>query len=96
MNKQSLTISGPMTIYEVGDWRELFLHSLKSGSSLDVDLHTSGPWDTAGLQLLISLVNTGHQRDCEVRFHLVPKVCHDLARRAGLSEWLKKLSLSEL
>ena len=96
MNKQSLTISGPMTIYEVGDWRELFLHSLKSGSSLDVDLHTSGPWDTAGLQLLISLVNTGHQRDCEVRFQLVPKVCLDLARRAGLSEWLRKLSNSEL
>ncbi|MCY2932761.1 MAG: STAS domain-containing protein [Planctomycetota bacterium] len=96
MYKQSLTISGPVTIYEVRDWRETLLHSLKSGTSLEVDLHTSGPWDTAGLQLLISFVNTGHQRDCDVRLLLVPKVCRDLAKRAGLSEWLTRRTASEI
>lgn len=96
MHTQSMTVSGPMTIYEVSDWRETFLHSLKPGVALDVDLHTSGPWDAAGLQLLVSLVNTGYQRDCEVRFQLVPKVCREIARRAGLGQWLTERSSSEL
>lgn len=96
MNSQSLTVSGPMTIYEVGDWRETFLQSVRPGTALDVDLHTSGPWDAAGLQLLISLVNTGYQRDCQIRFQLVPKVCREIANRAGLGDWLKGCSSSEL
>jgi ABC-type transporter Mla MlaB component len=96
MNAQSLTVSGPVTIYEVSDWREQMLHCVKTGTALNVDLHTSGPWDTAGLQLLISLVLTGQQRDCEIRFQLVPKVCRDIAKRAGLSQWLAERSVSEL
>jgi ABC-type transporter Mla MlaB component len=96
MNSQTLTVSGPVTIYEVSDWREQLLNSVKTGTALDVDLHTSGPWDAAGLQLLISLVLTGQQRDCDIRFQLVPKVCRDIAKRAGLSQWLAERSASEL
>lgn len=96
MNSQHLTVSGPVTIYEAKDWRDQFLHSLRPGEPLEVDLHTSGPWDIAGLQLLISLANTADAKDCEIRFQLVPEVCRELAQRAGLSVWLKQRSVSEL
>ncbi len=96
MNAQTLTVSGPVTIYEVSEWREQFLASVKTGTTLNVDLHTSGPWDASGLQLLISLVLTGQQRDCAIRFQLVPKVCREIAKRAGLQTWLADHSDSEL
>jgi len=96
MNAQTLTVSGPVTIYEVNEWREHFLSSVKTGTNLNVDLHTSGPWDAAGLQLLISLVLTGQQRDCSIRFQLVPRVCREIAKRAGLQKWLADYSDSEL
>lgn len=96
MNAQTLTVSGPVTIYEVSEWREQILASVKTGTNLNVDLHTSGPWDAAGLQLLISLIMTGQQRDCHIRFQLVPKVCRELAMRAGLQKWLAEYSDSEL
>lgn len=85
-----------MTIYEATDWREQFQGNLKPGTALDVDLHTSGPWDITGLQLLISLVRTGKHQDSQVRFVLVPASCRDVARRAGLANWLKSHSVSEL
>jgi ABC-type transporter Mla MlaB component len=96
MNPQSLSVSGPMTIYEATDWREQFQAAISPGKPLAVDLHTAGPWDVAGLQLLISLVRTGDQRDCPIRFRLVPSTCREIARRAGLLEWLLSHSDSEL
>lgn len=85
-----------MTIYEASDWREQFLHAFQPGKPLEVDLHTSGPWDVAGLQLLISLTRTGDNLECPVRFLLVPPGCREIARRAGLTDWLKHHSISDL
>lgn len=85
-----------MTIYEASDWREQFLHAIKPGTPLEVDLHTSGPWDVSGLQLLISLTHTGDHLESPVRFLLVPPGCREIARRAGLSEWLKQHTISDL
>jgi hypothetical protein len=85
-----------MTIYEAADWREQFQGNLEPGTALDVDLHTSGPWDIAGLQLLVSLVRTGERQDIPVRFLLVPASCRDVARRSGFANWLKSYTGSEL
>lgn len=96
MTPQSMSVSGPMTIYEATDWREQFLAAITPGTTLNVDLHTAGPWDLAGLQLLLSLVRTGEQRDCPVKFRLVPSTCREIARRAGLVQWLNDHTESEL
>lgn len=96
MNAQSLSVSGPMTIYEASDWREQLLNAVKPGKPLEVDLHTSGPWDISGLQLLISLTRSGDHLESPVRFLLVPPGCREIARRAGLTDWLKKYTISDL
>ena len=48
----------------------------------------TGPWDVAGLQLLISCVKTGRDRNQAVRLVNPPRGCAELAERSGLREWL--------
>jgi ABC-type transporter Mla MlaB component len=62
--------------------------ALSDGKPVRIDLSDSGPWDLAGIQLLISCVATGRDRDLEVRLVEVPLVCSQVAERSGLSGWL--------
>ena len=83
-------LSGPLTLYESNDIRELLIAALAIDGDLILDLETSGPWDLAGLQLLlasdISVRKAGHA----VRFVQVPKVCVEIAERSGVSDWLRE------
>jgi ABC-type transporter Mla MlaB component len=81
-------LTGPITLYEVATVREGLRAALAEGKPLRIDLSDSGPWDIAGLQLLISCVQSGRQRSQEVRIVNVPRSCAEMAQRAGLSEWL--------
>lgn len=81
-------LSGPVTLYEVATVREIFRAALAAEAPTGIDLSESGPWDIAGLQLLIACVKAGRLRGQEVRFVNVPPGCVDQARRYGLSEWL--------
>jgi ABC-type transporter Mla MlaB component len=81
-------LTGPVTLYEVAAVRETLRTALGEGQPLRVDLAESGPWDIAGLQVLISCVKAGRQRGQEVRIVNVPPGCADLAHRYGLSDWL--------
>ena len=80
-----VSLSGPITLYESSEVRDRLLTAMSEGKDLRVDLETSGPWDLAGLQLLISVVASGHKEGLSVRLVNVPGVCRSLGplRLAG-------------
>jgi ABC-type transporter Mla MlaB component len=85
---KTLLLTGPITLYEVSAVCESLRMALSEGKPLRIDLSDSGPWDLAGLQLLISCVKSARNRDLEVRLAQVPEVCAQIAQRCGLSDWL--------
>jgi anti-anti-sigma factor len=85
---KTILLTGPITLYKVSEVRETLREALAEGKQLRIDLSDSGPWDLAGLQLLISCVKTARNRDLTVRLVSVPKMCAEIAERSGLSDWL--------
>jgi anti-anti-sigma regulatory factor len=85
-------LSGPITLYESNELRETLLLALSEGEDFAVDLETSGPWDLAGLQLLIALIASGRKLDRRVRLVHVPRVCLEIAERSGLDDWLRTVT----
>ena len=85
---EHILLTGPITIYEAATVRESLRIALAGGKPLRIDLSDSGPWDIAGLQLLISCVRGGLQSSQVVRIVNPPRTCAELAQRSGLSEWL--------
>jgi ABC-type transporter Mla MlaB component len=84
-------LTGPVTLYEVAAVREALRSALAEGNPLRIDVSESGPWDIAGLQLLISCVRSGRSRGQEVRVVNPPRSCIDTAERSGLAEWLRSV-----
>lgn len=84
----SLSLSGPITLYESVEVREVLRAAVAEGKDMRIDLDASGPWDLAGLQLLISLVNTADKAGLAVHLMNVPNVCREVAERSGLADWL--------
>ncbi len=93
LESKTILLTGPITLYEVSAVRETLRMALAEGNRLRIDLRNSGPWDLAGLQLLISCVRTARDRDRTVRLVNIPGVCAEIAERSGLSDWL--LSVQE-
>lgn len=96
MGASTVVLSGPATIYESAEVRETLLTSLAGTDNLRIDLETSGPWDLAGLQLLIAVVASGQRMGRPVRFVNVPRVCAEVAERSGLADWLNSAADSFL
>jgi ABC-type transporter Mla MlaB component len=88
---KTLLLTGPITLYEVSAVCESMRTALSEGKPLRIDLSDSGPWDLAGLQLLISCVSSARNRELEVRLAQVPEVCVQIAERCGLSDWLRSV-----
>jgi ABC-type transporter Mla MlaB component len=88
---KTILLTGPITLYEVAAVRETLRMALAEGKQLRIDLADSGPWDLAGLQLLVSCVKTARSRDREARLINVPGTCAEVAERAGLSGWLRSV-----
>ncbi len=84
----TVSLSGPATLYELAELRESLLAAIAVGEDLRIDLETSGPWDLAGLQLLISATASRRRTGQAIRFMNVPRVCAEIAERSGLSTWL--------
>jgi hypothetical protein len=84
----TVMLSGPMTLYESSEIRDHLRSALGSGPGLRLDLETTGPWDLAGLQLMVSAVASGRKAGVAVRFDHVPRVCAEIAGRCGLGDWL--------
>jgi ABC-type transporter Mla MlaB component len=89
---KTFLLTGPVTLYEASAIREALLGALDEGKLLCIDLSDSGPWDVAGLQLLISGVKTGRDRDQVVHLVNVPKGCIEIAERSGLADWLRSVT----
>jgi len=85
---RTLLLTGPITLYEVSAVCETLRVALSEGKPLRIDLSDAGPWDLAGLQVLVSCVRSARNRDLEVRLAEVPDVCAQVAERSGLSGWL--------
>jgi anti-anti-sigma regulatory factor len=88
---KTILLTGPITLYEVAAVRESLSTALAEGKPLRIDLSDSGPWDLAGLQLIVSCVKTARLRDREARVTNVPKVCAEIAERSGLVAWLQSV-----
>lgn len=88
IERRTVALSGPATIYESAALREALLAALAECNDLRIDLEATGPWDVAGLQLLISTVAAGRRSGLSIRLANIPQGCLEIARRAGLSEWL--------
>jgi ABC-type transporter Mla MlaB component len=84
----TMVLSGPITLYETTVVRDRLRGALAEERDLRIDLASSGPWDVAGLQLLISAVATGKTAGLSVKLDHVPAVCREIAERSGLSSWL--------
>ena len=84
----TVILSGPVTLYESSDVRDTLLTALEEGKDLRINLEASGPWDIAGIQLLIATVASGQKAGRSVRLVLVPGVCRAVAERSGLLPWL--------
>jgi ABC-type transporter Mla MlaB component len=85
---KTVALSGPVTLYEVLVVRATLQTALAEGKHLRIDLRDSGPWDLAGVQLLISCAKSAASRDREVRLLNTPTGCVEIAERAGLTDWL--------
>jgi anti-anti-sigma regulatory factor len=86
---KTIRLTGPITLYEVSAVRESLRKALVEGKPLSLDLSDSGPWDLAGVQLLVSCMKTARDRERQARLVNVPKVCVEVAERCGLGEWLR-------
>ncbi len=86
-----IVLTGPVTLYEVATVRDRLRSALAEGKPLRIDLVESGPWDIAGLQLLISCVRSGRGRGQAVRIVNPPRSCSATAERSGLSAWLRSV-----
>lgn len=84
----TILLTGPVTVYEVGTIRETLRTALAERTAVRIDLSDSGPWDVAGLQLLISCVKSGRDQDQSVELVNAPRGCAELAERSGLADWL--------
>jgi len=85
---KTVVLSGPVTLYEVLVVRETLQAAMAEGKQLQIDLSDSGPWDLAGVQLLISCAQSAESRGRDVLLLNIPRGCADIAERAGLSGWL--------
>jgi ABC-type transporter Mla MlaB component len=88
VEEKTIQLTGPITLYEVATVRATLRDALVEGRPLRIDLKDSGPWDLAGLQLLIACVRSGRSQAQVVRLAHIPRGCSDLAERSGLIEWL--------
>jgi len=85
---KTVVLSGPVTLYEALVVRETLQKAMAEGKHLRIDLSDSGPWDLAGVQLLISCAKSAESRDRDVLLQNTPRGCVEIAERAGLSDWL--------
>jgi ABC-type transporter Mla MlaB component len=84
----TIRLTGPVTLYEVSEVCETLRMALSDDKPVRIDLSDSGPWDLAGIQLLISCAASARDRGLEVRLLEIPSSCAQVADRSGLSSWL--------
>jgi len=73
-----------VTLAEVAQWRSALSGSLARGQGLRLDLAGSGPWDLAGVQLLLATIASGRCAGWPIVLAHVPNVLMAVVERAAL------------
>jgi ABC-type transporter Mla MlaB component len=76
----NLSVEKKLTVYEVSEIREKIIGILDSGSDLQIDLCRVTECDTAGIQLLCSILRTVQKKKAPITFHPFSKAIQDAAR----------------
>jgi ABC-type transporter Mla MlaB component len=84
----TVALAGPVTQTEVTRCRDSLLDGLARGRGLRIELAGSGPWDVAGLQLLLAAIASGQRAGSPVALAGVPNVLTAIAERAALLDRL--------
>jgi ABC-type transporter Mla MlaB component len=84
----TVEVTGPVTLAEVARWRDAFADGLARGPGLRIDLEGTGPWDVAGVQLLLATIATAERTGRPISLSRVPNVLSAVAERAGLHDRL--------
>ncbi len=77
-----------MTLAECGPLRLSILTAIAKGGTLRLDLAGSGPWDLAGLQVVLAAVKTVRGQNRTAALDRVPDVFVDLVEKAGCKDFL--------
>jgi ABC-type transporter Mla MlaB component len=88
----TVEVTGPVTRVETARWREAFSDCLARGQGLRLDLAGSGPWDLAGVQLLLATMASGQRAGRPIALVRVPNVLLDVAKRAALLDRLEAIT----
>jgi ABC-type transporter Mla MlaB component len=88
----TVEVSGPVTRAEAARWRDTLSDGLARGRGLRIDLARSGPWDLAGVQLLLAATASGKRAGRPIALVGVPKVLNAVAERAGLLDRLAAIT----
>ena len=86
-------VTGPVTRAEVAHWQRVFAEGLARGGGLCIDLADSGPWDVAGVQLLLATMASGRRAGRPITLARVPTVLTAVAQRAALSARLAEITV---
>ena len=83
-----LALTGPVTLGEVVRLRGLLLAAMSDGDELRLDLSASGPWDLAGLQLVLSAAVMARNLGRRMILDGIPDAFRALAESASATEFL--------
>lgn len=84
----TVALDGPMTLAEAHRVREALLSAFAPGRDVVLDLGAAGPWDLAGLQLVLSALATGRKAGQGVRLVRPPAALRAIADQAGVADAL--------
>ena len=79
-------LTGPITRAEVAFWRDALAEAVARDGGLTMDLGASGPWDMAGVQMLVSAMISVERAGGVVRMTRAPKIFLNIIERAALSD----------
>ena len=88
----TVEVTGPVTRAEAARWRDAFSDGLARGRGLRIDLAGSGPWDLAGVQLLLATMASGRRAGRSISLARVPNVLKVVAERAALLDRLAAIT----
>ena len=88
----TVEVIGPVTRAETARWRDAFSDGLARGRGLRLDLAGSGPWDLAGVQLLLATTASGRRAGRSISLARVPNVLKVVAERAALLDRLAAIT----
>jgi len=73
-----------MTKAEVVRWRDALSETVARGQNVRLNLAESGPWDIAGLQLMLALIASCDRAGLHLALTAAPQVFVTVAERAGV------------